>query len=101
MTKSKMTWPERAAKAIAAVLKKYTDDGGDLVYLSEADRKLLKKQIDAAYPFYERRCYPYKAWLQERRRVFMALGIPIVSRRHNQPESNQLSLFSTQSKRKK
>lgn len=31
------------------------------------------KRIDAAYPFGERRYYPYKAWLQERRIAILLL----------------------------
>lgn len=99
--KLEKTWAEVARETIATVLKAYTDGGGDLVYLTEADRLSLKKQIDAAYPFGFRHCYPYKAWIQERRRVFIALGIPIVSRRRQSEDTSQLSMFSTQTKRKK
>jgi hypothetical protein len=99
--KFEKTWSEVARETIAAVLKKYTDDGGDLIYLTEDDRKSIKRSIDAAYPFGFRHCYPYKAWLKERRRVFIALGIPIASRRRKQEATAQLSLFSTATKRRK
>lgn len=32
------------------------------------------KAIDAAYPFWERRYFPYKAWLKERRRYLARYG---------------------------
>lgn len=36
---------------------------------------LLKKEIDKSYPFGERAYYPYKIWLEERRKYFLDLGI--------------------------
>jgi hypothetical protein len=95
------TWSERARKTIGTVLKNYTDGGGDLVYLNSNDRKLLKKAIDDAYPFYERRCFPYKAWLLERRKVFIALDIPLRSSSRKSPDTGQLNLFSTSTKKKR
>jgi len=32
------------------------------------------KAIDAAYPFGERKYFPYKAWLKERKRYLMRFG---------------------------
>ena len=39
-----------------------------------ADLKARKAIIDAAHPFGERRYYPYKAWLAERRRYLKKHG---------------------------
>lgn len=95
------TWSGIARETIAAVLSDYTKGGGDLIYLDSNDRKLLKKAIDAAYPFFERRCFPYKAWLLERRKVFIALGIPLRSSSRKSPDTGQLNLFSTSTKKKR
>lgn len=71
----------------------------------ECDRAELKKAIDQAYPFGEREYYPYKVWLDERRKTFYELGIPTKQpdkrgRRTRKPEvkhdfvsPGQLSLF--------
>ena len=74
--------------------------GGDLIYLNADDHKTIKKLISESYPFGERANHPYKIWLDERRKVFLALGIPVNhSRSSNQTDSTQLSLFSTKTKR--
>ncbi|NET74144.1 MAG: hypothetical protein F6K62_25415 [Sphaerospermopsis sp. SIO1G2] len=40
-----------------------------------ASKSELKKAIDRAYPFHMRENYPYKVWLDERRKKFYELGI--------------------------
>lgn len=52
---------EAIEKAIASV------EDGDLLK--------IKKAIDSAYPFGMRDYYPYKVWLDERRKYFYELGI--------------------------
>jgi len=37
--------------------------------------KITKKDIDNAYPFGERRYYPYKAWLKARKEKMNQLGL--------------------------
>lgn len=54
-----MTWREQAAEAIQAAHEALPKD------VSFEDRK---KAIDAVYPFVERKHYPYKMWLEERRK---------------------------------
>lgn len=39
------------------------------------DLAVIKKCIDAAYPFGERENHPYKMWLKERKLCFQELGI--------------------------
>lgn len=41
----------------------------------DCDRSEIKKAIDQAYPFGCRELYPYKVWLDERRKYFYDLGI--------------------------
>jgi hypothetical protein len=96
----KDTWSDLARETIAAVLSAYTAGGGDLIYLDSGSKTYLKKAIDAAYPFGERSKFPYKAWLIERRKVFLSLGIPVRYTARKPLEGNQLSLFSTSTKRK-
>ena len=36
----------------------------------------IAKAIDAAYPFGERKYYPYKAWLSVRKEFFTRHGLP-------------------------
>ena len=50
-------WRKHCATIIAAVIKRYG-----------SDPKELKRQIRLAYPYGERKRYPYKIWLDEIRR---------------------------------
>lgn len=34
------------------------------------DRTAIRKRVDAAYPFGERKYWPYKQWIQARRNLF-------------------------------
>jgi hypothetical protein len=90
----KKTWSGIARETIAAILSDYTEGGGDLIYLDASDRVLIKKRIDDAYPFGKRSNFPYQAWLKERHKVFIALGIPVRSVTHKPYEGDQLPLFS-------
>lgn len=93
-------WRTVASLAIGQALGAFTSGGGDLIYLNADDHKTIKKLIDESYPFDVRANHPYKIWLDERRKVFLSLGIPFNQpRTANQTDSNQLSLFSTQTKR--
>jgi hypothetical protein len=92
----KNTWSGYARKTIAAILSDYTEGGGDLIYLDASDRARIKKRIDDAYPFGERSNFPYQAWLIERRKAFIALGIPVRSTSIKPYEGDQLSLFSVE-----
>lgn len=56
-------WRALARKTINAVVRE----------VGTADVPKLKAAIDAAYPFGERRLWPYKMWLLERRAAFEAL----------------------------
>lgn len=44
-------------------------------HLIEGYRSRVKRAIDAAYPFGQRSCHPYKMWLEERAAAFHDLGI--------------------------
>lgn len=87
------TWFEIARETIAAILSDYTEGGGDLIFMDASDLERIKKRIDDAYPFGERSRFPYKAWLIERRKVFIALGIPVRSFSRKPCEGDQLPLF--------
>jgi len=50
-----MTWRDQAAIVISDVLRQNPDAG----------QKELRKLISAAYPFGERKYYPYKIWCDE------------------------------------
>lgn len=54
-----MTWKDKARDVITAVMRGALADG--------VDRDELLRRVDAAYPFGERKYYPYKAWLAVRR----------------------------------
>ena len=41
------------------------------------DKKAILDALDAAYPFGERKYFPYKVWLRERRSFAIAKGLPI------------------------
>jgi len=43
--------------------------------IKECKDENYRKVIDLAYPFGERKMYPYKAWLIERKIAFKKLGI--------------------------
>lgn len=58
-------WRLAARQAIQSAIKSVPD--GDL--------KKLKAAIDAAFPLGYRKYYPYKIWLDERRKYFYILGI--------------------------
>ena len=97
-------WRNRAAIAIGEALGKFTEGGGDLIYLNSDDHEQVKKLIDDAYPFDQRLNHPYKVWLDERRKVFVALGIPVKqthSCHSDEFDCPQLSLFSTRTKANK
>lgn len=52
------SWREHAAPIIADVIKR----------VGRQDEKALRKALKDAYPFGERRYWPYKAWLSEIKR---------------------------------
>ena len=39
------------------------------------DPQVIRERVDSAYPFSLRQYLPYKMWLEERRRIFVATGI--------------------------
>ena len=53
-----MTWRQKAAPIIAGVLTEHKD----------SDEKTLRKALRDAYPFGERKYFPYKVWLDEIKR---------------------------------
>ena len=57
-----MSWYQEAQYAINEAIKNCNDFD-------------LKKAIDNAYPFGERKYFPYKAWLKARKDAFIRLGI--------------------------
>ena len=63
------TWFARAEAVIAQVVGSFP---------SGTDRAQVLKAIDAAYPFGQRKHWPYKCWLDARRRW---LGLPPARRR--------------------
>jgi hypothetical protein len=50
-----MTWRDTAAPIIADVIARHGTE----------DMKALKKHLSAAYPFGERKYWPYKVWMDE------------------------------------
>jgi len=52
------TWRQRAAHIVDKVIRR----------VGRSDIKMLKRELRKAYPFGERRSYPYKVWLSEVRR---------------------------------
>lgn len=75
----KITWRSKARPIIIEVIKRNEFD----------DIKLLRKKLRAAYPFCERRYWPYKVWCDEIR-VQLGLKIPKKDKRLHR---NQLVLF--------
>lgn len=80
-----MSWYQEAKHIIDDAIKNCKD--GD-----------FKKAIDNAYPFGERRYFPYKAWLKARKEKFISLGLCKVSLTKQQKEreielSNSKGLF--------
>ena len=57
-----MSWYQEAQYAINEAIKNCNDFD-------------LKKAIDNAYPFGERKYFPYKAWLKARKDTLIRLGI--------------------------
>lgn len=58
-------WAETARRVITEV---------HLSLPEEADLATRRKAIDAAYPFGQRRYYPYKTWLKARREYLVKFG---------------------------
>lgn len=90
MTKS---WREIADATIARVLDECKADGMDLLYLSPDQKQEIRKRIDSAYPFGQRKNFPYKAWLNARKAVLVSLNIPITSGKGD-TTIGQTSLFN-------
>lgn len=74
------SWAEISQRTMLAILLQRRD---------EPDRYAIAEAIDRAYPFGERKGYPYKAWLAERREFFAAHSLPI---RAKKPDQRQGSL---------
>jgi hypothetical protein len=89
------SWRDIANRTIGRVLDECKADGMDLLYLSPEQKKEIKKRIDAAYPFGQRTNFPYKAWLDARKAVFVSLNIPITSgKKSGDTTIGQTSLFN-------
>lgn len=73
-------WSEIAQRTMLGVLLQMRD---------EPDRYAIAEAIDGAYPFGERKGYPYKAWLSVRREFFAIHSLPVRSKK---PDSRQGSL---------
>ena len=73
-----MSYAETASAVMVKTLLKCREEGK-----SPEDSA---KAIDAAYPFGERAHWPYKAWLNERRKFFAAHGLPRNGDRKTQKE---------------
>lgn len=74
-----MSWSDQAAPIIAEVIRQI--DRSNLTEVRSALRK--------AYPFGERTCAPYRAWLREIRRQ---LGHPLYAPKKD-PANPQVDLF--------
>jgi hypothetical protein len=78
------TWRERAAPIIAYVL--HANAG--------KPEKVIRKALRDAYPFGERKYWPYKVWLDEVRRQRKMPRLSGFSRRlPNEPDPRQETLF--------
>jgi hypothetical protein len=73
-------WRDEAAPIIAEVLQR----------VGTGDMNALRKALREAYPFGDRKCFPYKVWCSEIKRQ---LGRPLVGRKQ-QPGGKQSDLFS-------
>jgi hypothetical protein len=76
-------WKNHARAVILDVMKTALADG--------LDRANLIKRIDAAYPFGERKNYPYQAWLEVKRSLLFD-GQPTPTKFHYQPPSEAAKL---------
>lgn len=102
MTKS--FWRVRALVVIEEVIKKYFLEKGYQLTdrLSKDELKIFKSRISKAYPFGQRKYYPYETWLQEVEAQMRYLeGLPplnlpsVNTRLKNAPiPPGQLSLFN-------
>lgn len=92
--KSGSDWNSKCTNAIGSEINRFTQNGGDISRLTDADKARLKQAIDAAYPFGERRNHPYKVWLKARKQAFLRLGIEVKPKKQKVvgPEE-QTSLF--------
>ena len=63
------------------------------VLLNPEQLKTLKRRISQAYPFIERKYYPYKVWLSEVKANLQALqGLPITAQGHQQIKRKRLPI---------
>lgn len=88
------SWRELANKAIGEVLSECRAEGMDLLRLTPAEKGVIKKHIDEAYPFGQRNNFPYKAWLDARKVVFLSLNIPAKPSKKTEGTTGQTSLFN-------
>lgn len=69
-------WKNRARATILEVMRQALVEG--------LDRETMIKRVDAAYPFGQRKNYPYQAWLEVRRGLLFD-GQPTPTKFHYQP----------------
>lgn len=81
-----MSWREVAKPIIAAVLEETKD------LPSKEQRTALRN----AYPFGQRKYWPYKVWLNEIRRQRDGWTPPIRGKDHSNPDQLTLPLYPTQ-----
>ena len=79
------TWRDGAAPTIRKVLAETKGQ----------DMKAIRKALREAYPYGERRFWPYKIWCDEIRRQ---LGLKKPPRHEKATDSGQLSLLAEQAK---
>jgi len=75
------TWREIARPIIQKVIH---ETGAE-------DMKLLRKKLREAYPFGERKYFPYKVWCDE---IKVQLGLKTFGRQPKPDDPNQLKLFT-------
>lgn len=74
-------WRDKSRPIIAAVIATWDSE----------DEKELNKALYNAYPFGERRMYPYKVWLSE---IALQRGRrKTLWKKKEQPNENQISMF--------
>lgn len=70
------SWRDIAKRSITQALFQAQSEGIDLLQnLSDEQKKRVKDLVNNAYPFGMKQYTPYKVWLEERKTVFLRLGI--------------------------
>ena len=78
-----MNWREQSAAVIAKVISEHGTE----------DNNALRRAISQAYPFGERRYYPYKIYLDETKKQLIKHHVYLYRKQHHEP-TDQQELFS-------